>query len=247
MCYDIAYMTQKQEMYKERYKVEVYQPEVLKVYHTSGFDHFDIPVITSKEPDVLQFFSWGLIPPWVRDPIKAEQLSNRTLNARGEEMFEKPSFSASARTRRCLIIVDGFYEHHHKAGKTFPFFIRPKEETVFTLAGLWEEWKYQDMLRFTCSIVTTEGNQLLAGIHNNPKLKGPRMPLVLPKEKESSWINEGLDIREIKDMVIPFDENRMTAYPVKRLRGKNAGNTNRPDIWERFSYPELDSEQTSLF
>lgn len=247
MCYDIAYMTQKQEMYQDRYKVEIYQPEVLKVYHTTGFDHLDIPVITGDEPGQLQFFSWGLIPAWVRDAAKAEQMSHRTLNARGEEMFEKPSYKSAAVQRRCLVVVDGFYEHHHKAGKTFPYFIRPKNDISFTMAGLWEEWRHQDMKRLTCTIVTTEGNNLLSKIHNNPKLKGPRMPLILDKEAEKAWLDDGLDIPEIKDLVKPFPDDQMTAHPVARLRGKNAGNTNRPDIWDRFSYSELDSEQASLF
>jgi len=247
MCYDIAYMTQKQEMYKDRYKVEIYQPEVLKVYHTTGFDHQDIPVITSDNPEVLQFFTWGLIPAWVRDPIKAEQLSHKTLNARGEEMFEKASYKSAALNRRCLVVVDGFFEHHHKGSKTFPYFIKPKADITFTMAGLWEEWRYEDLKRSTCTIVTTEGNTLLSQIHNNPKLKGPRMPLILDKNQEKIWLNEDLDIPEIKDMVKPFPDDFMTAHPVARLRGKSAGNTNRPDIWQRFSYTELDNEQASMF
>ena len=88
---------------------------------------------------------------------------------------------------------------------------------------------------------------MMAEIHNNPKLKGPRMPLILPREAEKHWIDAEVDPAELKDIIKPFDEGQMVAHPVNRLRGKNAGNTNRPDIWERYSYPEIDSQQTSLF
>ena len=38
------------------------------------------------------------------------------------------------------------------------------------------------------TIVTTEGNELLKKIHNNPKLKGPRMPLILSDETADHWL-----------------------------------------------------------
>ncbi len=55
-------------------------------------------------------------------------------------MFEKPSFRDSAKHRRCLVVIDGFYEHHHANGKTYPHFIQHKEKEPLTIAGLWSEW-----------------------------------------------------------------------------------------------------------
>jgi putative SOS response-associated peptidase YedK len=57
------------------------------VFYETGFNHPDIPVLTNERPDSLQFFSWGLIPFWVKDPKQAVEMSNMTLNARGEENF----------------------------------------------------------------------------------------------------------------------------------------------------------------
>ncbi|NOR76281.1 MAG: hypothetical protein GQ525_14140 [Draconibacterium sp.] len=48
---------------------------------------------------------------------------NKTFNARGESIFEKPSFVKSAEEQRCLIPAEGFYEHHHFRGKKYPFYI----------------------------------------------------------------------------------------------------------------------------
>lgn len=49
-------------------------------------------------------------------------------------------------------------------------------------AGLWNDWtdKATGEIINTFSIVTTPGNPMMAKIHNNPKLEGPRMPLILP-------------------------------------------------------------------
>ncbi|MGM1056565.1 MAG: SOS response-associated peptidase family protein [Bacteroidota bacterium] len=82
--------------------------------------------------------------------------------------------------------MKGFYGHHHLEGKTFPFHIHQKNDKVLALAGLWREWtdkKTGEPLN-TFSIVTTKGNKMLAKIHKNPKLEGPRMPLILPQELE---------------------------------------------------------------
>jgi len=48
---------------------------------------------------------------------------NQTLNAPSETMFEKNTYKQSAKNKRCVIYIDGFYEHHHFKGKTYPFSI----------------------------------------------------------------------------------------------------------------------------
>ena len=58
------------------------------------------------------------------------------------------------------------------------------------LAGLWSEWTDEETgeVLNTFSIVTTKGNKLLAKIHNNPKIEGPRMPVILPQELEADMV-----------------------------------------------------------
>ena len=52
------------------------------------------------------FFVWGLIPSWAKDPA----IGNRLINARGETLAEKPSFRGGYKYKRCLILANGFYE-----------------------------------------------------------------------------------------------------------------------------------------
>lgn len=252
MCYDVRALTFKKGIYTNRFGVEIRDPSSananIKNYHALGYDHPYLPVITVKEPHILDFFQWGLIPHWVKDPKKAVTIQNSTLNARGEELMEKSSYRDAFKFgKRCLIILDGFFEHHHKAGKIYPYYISLKSEEPFAVGGLWSYWNAKPgHERLTCTLITTVGNELLAGIHNNPQLEGPRMPFIVPKDQESNWLKENLDPVEAKQMIGPYIQEEMIAYPVRRLRGKQAVG-NIPEVLEKHEYPELNSEQGSLF
>ena len=47
---------------------------------------------------------WGLIPSWAKD----ESIGSRMINARAESLTEKPSFKGLLRSKRCLIVADGW-------------------------------------------------------------------------------------------------------------------------------------------
>ncbi|MCW5515944.1 SOS response-associated peptidase [Muriicola sp. Z0-33] len=215
----------------------------LPIFHASGFSHPKLLIYTDASPKIPIVAQWGLVPHWVKDSVQLKKFWNNTLNARGETIFEKPAFRQSARGNRCLIYVDGFYEHHHYKGKTYPYYIHQKDAMPMILAGLWSEWvdRATGELWTTFSIVTTEGNPLLAKIHNNPKLKGPRMPLILPEDLADKWlmdIEEELDIQLIRELIHSFPEEELEAHTVHRLRGKDyMGNV--AQISEKVDYPEL--------
>lgn len=254
MCYDVAYQTKRTLEYAKRRGYDPKSIEELEQrwervknlpprFHASGFEHPPLICFTNQDPWVPQPLYWGLIPIWVRDVKSALQIANRTLNARGETIFDKPSYRDAARYRRCLVMIDHFYEHHHHKGKTYPFLIKMKNDEPMLLGGLWSEWTNKDNGEIvqSVSIVTTSGNELLSRIHNNPKMKGPRMPLVLPKDIEEHWldpVNSSHDIKAIKDLVQAYPADEMEAYPVGRLRGKHALG-NLPEVMERVDYHEI--------
>ena len=240
MCYDIAYFTKKIEKYQERFGVDYGPSEIMKVHHTSGFSHNPIPVITNDAPDTIQMFNWGLIPFWVKDIKSAARIQNSTLNARDNTLFEKPSFRAAAKYRRCLVIVDGFYDHHWQDGKSFPFYIKRKDNEPFAMGGIWEVWDKTGEARHTVAIITTDPNSMLKWIHNKPaKSETSRMPFILTPEMESTWIDSELTREEASQMILPFPDEELTAHPVKRLRGKQyPGNV--PEIQEEEAYEDLE-------
>jgi len=79
---------------------------------------------------------------------------------------------------------------------------------------------------------------MMAKIHNNPKLEGPRMPVILPDELADHWIDPGKSQKELTDLLLPFPEELLTAHTVYRIAGKDSKG-NVPEAEEEFSYPEL--------
>ena len=216
-----------------------------ELFQVSGFAHPKIVIYTNNTPYKPQLSTWGLIPDGAE---KTENIWNKTLNARGETIFEKPSFIQSAREKRCLIPAEGFYEHHHFKGKIYPFYISRKNNKPLVFAGLRNEWinPRTDEILNSCSIVTTKANLLMSKIHNNPKFSGDaRMPVILPENLENDWL-QPLNRDELQDLLRPFSDSELVAHTVKRLSGKNSPG-NVFDANKEFKYEELEFEGGNQF
>jgi putative SOS response-associated peptidase YedK len=157
----------------------------------------------------LDFFNWGLIPFWAKDP----KIGNRMINARSETVDQKPSFRGSFKYKRCLVLADGFYEWRKDPGMNskIPHFIHMRGGKPFAFAGLWDAWQSKDGSEIkSFTILTTEPNQLLAEIHN-------RMPVILPPDTYQEWLKEGENDPELlKSFLKPYPSDSMEAYPVSR-------------------------------
>ena len=217
------------------------------LFAISGFEHPAIPILTDQGGLHWQPMHWGLIPLWCKDWNAALELSNMTLNARAETLFEKSAFKHAASTRRGLLPITGFYEYKHVKGKKFPHFIDWKDEEVRWLACVCDEWKDRDRGEtvLTFSIVTTKGNSLMAEIHNNPELDEPRMPVVLEGNNLLKWMSDETPLEELKQLLIPCSDRDMRAHTVKALRGKNSPG-NSPEAFKPHTYAEL-YEPPTLF
>src|SRR5688572_19919691 len=95
-------------------------------FHVSGFAHPQLIAFKQQDPYSPSLLNWGLIPMWTKSGTDAKKVRTQTLNARGETIFEKPSFKNSAKNKRCIIYLDAFYEHHHANKQTYPFRISMK-------------------------------------------------------------------------------------------------------------------------
>jgi putative SOS response-associated peptidase YedK len=169
--------------------------------------------IPNDGANTADFFIWGLIPMWAKDP----SIGNRMINARGETVAEKPSFRGSFKYKRCLILADGFYEWKANPGtktKT-PYFIHMKERKPFVFAGLWDTWESPDGSSIkTCTIITTEPNELMAPIHN-------RMPVILHTRDHAKWLDASPQTPDkLLPLIKPFPADNMAAYPVSTLVNK---------------------------
>ena len=165
----------------------------------------------------LELLRWGLIPSWADDP----GIGSRMINARAETAPEKPSFRRAFRERRCLIPADGFYEWKRMNGAKQPFYIRMKEGRPFAFAGLWEGWKDNGGPEIrSCAILTTRPNALAGEIHD-------RMPVILPAGSYDAWLDPEAEKEELVDLLAPYPEAEMEAYPVSRFVNSPSNNDPR--------------------
>jgi putative SOS response-associated peptidase YedK len=156
------------------------------------------------------FFVWGLIPSWAKDP----SIGNRMINARAETLSEKPAFRSAYKYHRCLIFANGFYEWQAQPGKKtkVPHFIRLKSGVPFAFAGLWEHWQSTNGSEMrSATIITTEPNELMATLHN-------RMPVILPANAYAQWVDPAAQSpNRLQSLLVPFPTEEMEAYPVSTL------------------------------
>lgn len=166
-----------------------------------------VAAVPNDGKNQLDYFVWGLIPSWSKDP----KMGSRMINARSETVDEKPSFRSAFKRRRCLILADGFYEWKRTSGSKTPMYIKLKSDNTFALAGLWEIWHAQDGSEIrSCTILTSEPNELLRNIHN-------RMPVILPEKHYQFWLDTGEpDGDALKAVLKPFPADEMMAYPVSK-------------------------------
>lgn len=252
MCYNVnqarrrAYEARKRGDYGLAESIERQYENITgrPLFHVSGFAHPQLYTFTNLNPGTVTELTWGLIPAWSKSLADAKKLWNQTLNARGETIFEKPVFKNSAKNKRCLIYVDAFYEHHHANGQTYPFMIYSPDRSPLVLAGLWEEWvdKTTGELLRTCAIVTTSGNDFMSRIHNNRKADmGPRMPVILPAEKQEEWLIDCKtenDKLHLQSLIRPYG-GELKAHTVGKLVGKNAI-PDGPEAMNEVIYPDLE-------
>jgi putative SOS response-associated peptidase YedK len=159
---------------------------------------------------------WGLIPSWAKE----RAMGARMINARAETLVEKPAFRSAFRARRCLLVADGFYEWQKLGTRKQPHFIGFKDGRPFAFAGLWERWRGEGSEHVeSCTIVTTEANELLAPIHD-------RMPVILDPEDFALWIDPAeKDTERLVGLLRPYQPGPLQAYPVSLLVNNPANDT----------------------
>jgi putative SOS response-associated peptidase YedK len=150
----------------------------------------DLPVVRVVDGALeLTLLRWGLIPSWSKEP----EPRFPTFNARAETLADKPTFRGPFKNRRCLILIDGFYEWPKKPSRDRrPRYIRFRDRRPMALAGLWDRWTdpATGISVESCTIVTTEANELLAGVPHD------RMPVILDDDAQREWLDPATSDRQ---------------------------------------------------
>ncbi len=198
MCFNATIMTPLEVAQKE-YDLKMAKDFVYAGYgdYKVAFTHPFLPIVL--EDRVLELGKWGLIPSWVRECRKAEDIVKYTLNARVETLTEKPSFKGSVNNGRVLILLDGFYEWKHVDGKKIPYYVSSNDGKPLLAAGLVSAWGGVN----TFSMVTTEALGLMREVHNSKM----RMPYFIDSDNIDHWLDSNIPFNSLINEINPFYEH----------------------------------------
>jgi putative SOS response-associated peptidase YedK len=219
-------LTASAEAIKGAFQLATIPPEVQPRYNIAPTQ--PAPVVLGQAVRQMLMMQWGLVPSWAKDASGASKL----INARAETIDEKPSFKASFARRRCLVVVDGFYEWG-KDGT--PYYLYFADRRVFALAGLWDVWKPKDgepLQSFT--IITTEPNDYIRPLHH-------RMAVILDPSDYAVWLDEGADVVTLKSLLKPYAPDDMRHHAVSPI--VNSARVEGAELIEPYAPPQ----QKTLF
>jgi putative SOS response-associated peptidase YedK len=175
------------------------------------------PVILNKFPNEVALCKFGLVPSWSKESTSSYSM----INARSETVMEKPTYKRLIKSKRCLVISDGFYEWKKLVDKKIPYRFFLKNEEPFAFAGIWDHWGEGENEFFSFSILTCKPNQIVAQAHD-------RMPCILDPEDESKWLQDDTPMNFVLAMLRPYPATKMDAYPISTLVNSPANNS--PEI-----------------
>jgi putative SOS response-associated peptidase YedK len=213
----------------------------------SGLGRFNVAptqeiltVRSSPDPDEAaqgereaRLMRWGLVPRWAKDL----KVGYRMINAKAENLTSSRAYSplVGKFRHRCLIVADGFYEWMKAEDPKQPR--QPWRFTVdggepFAFAGIctrkeWEDEEdrgFEDGWLYSCTIVTTTPNEVVAPVHD-------RMPAILPNaEAEAAWLRPDLSVEDAIAMCGPLPASRMDSAPANPKLNKVGKGIEGPEL-----------------
>jgi putative SOS response-associated peptidase YedK len=217
-------------------KIEEYDLN-LHMLMASGFEYPFWPVlkpISGGEDFVPTMMHWEFIPSYIKNHQELlhfrkggfnpktgrKDFPHNTLNAIGEEVFNKPTYKTAALQHRCLVLSSWFYEWRHysppeQKDQAYPYCISVLEREYFFMAGIYNSWVDQESgeVLDSFAILTTAANPLMAAIHNKKK----RMPVILPEQEAAEWINSTTDLQRIHELAcFQIPENQLDFFTIRK-------------------------------
>lgn len=197
-------------------------------FNVAPTDRVAIVLDSAKsEPPVrrLEVARWGLVPGWAKDP----KMGARAINARSEELEEKPMFRAALEKRRAVVPTSGYYEWKVTESGKVPHYIHPADDSPLFMAGLYEWWRDKskqddDPARWllTFTILTRSSLGSLGSIHD-------RMPVFLEPDYADAWLDPTTDnVRDVLDAAIdaaPVLADTLESFPVSSAVGNVRNNS----------------------
>lgn len=132
--------------------------------------------------------TWGLIPTYLASATSSDHY--RMFNKRLDSFASPaPYFKSVLESKRCVMLMDGFYEWRLVGSKKQPFYVHLSSGSPMVVPGIYEDSSFYDTslsahrhLR-TFSIITTESVDSFRNMHD-------RQPVLLfGKEQMMDWLD----------------------------------------------------------
>lgn len=180
----------------------------------------NVIVLKDGQP-TLERMKWGFIPQNAQNANSVFRY--KTYVARSEAVFSKATWDKAVRHKRCLVPANGFYEWHTLDGNKVAYFIHPRDETLFAMAGVYSSWTDPEGKEWgTYSIITIDS-------HSSSLHAKVVRPIILSKSDEALWLDPEIsDMSTLYSMMKSYTDDTLT---IDRVSDKiNSTKINSPDL-----------------
>eukprot|EP00656_Telonema_subtile_P025958 TRINITY_DN27975_c0_g1_i1.p1 TRINITY_DN27975_c0_g1~~TRINITY_DN27975_c0_g1_i1.p1 ORF type:complete len:382 (+),score=54.22 TRINITY_DN27975_c0_g1_i1:232-1377(+) len=171
----------------------------------------------------LRPMHWGLHPSWSKPDSKPDFY--RQFNCRSETCATSPVFGRLMRSKRCVVLLDGFYEWAEDdmsaTNTKQPYYLNVGHNPMM-VAGLYDCYEGGESGElWTVTIITTEASSRIKWLHS-------RMPVVLQGDAVLRWLGgtEDQGSQELRS----FEGEELTWHPTTKKMNKT--NYEEPDAGE---------------
>ncbi len=182
------------------------------------------PVVVESEDGKLNVvnMTWGLIPAYSEITEKPNHFT--LFNKRIDTLARPGYFRKLAESRRCLVVLDGFYEWKKQNGSKQPYYVSYHDRPL-QIAGIFENSKRLNgsggVVTFpTFSILTGQPSEKFSALHN-------REPVLLTDEQALRWVDASVHLDELLSELVANSAQEslninadLDYHPVTREVGK---------------------------
>jgi len=163
------------------------------------FPSQNAPIILNESGRNIYLCKWGFSPSYAKKLI---------INARAETLDKKKTFKKPLQKKRCIIPASGFFEWEKRADRKIKCKIYLKDQEVFSLAGLYDNFinkSGESINAFT--IITTKANDKIGEIHD-------RMPAILSDNNISDWLDPMFNnVNDLNALLKPYTGDDLILEP----------------------------------
>lgn len=185
--------------------------EPVSIFGKYSLDDFETKYNVSPNSNVwvimaeeeIRPLQWGLIPSWIQDLNKTDNL----INISTDTVRDQEDYMTLFKECRCLIPVSGFYLWKSDEGSSTPYFFYRQDRKDFCLAGIWDQWRMYDIISLdTFAIITTTPEESCAPVQE-------QMPLIIHENNYDKWLNNG----DVDDLLDPPQHDFLTFHEVSNF------------------------------